>query len=269
MSNSIEANLQIKSLSPKSISNNITISNDKKRNQGQINKITFNKISTVSNNNQKKQSNVNKINIPLRQNKNSINYSNSNYNINFNNLIFYSPNTPSSFIADIKYNLMNSHHSNNNVVNQNVNKINTNFYMLNLNNLYSSNSRNKIKLNTNNSSSINKVKSINTNSQSKNLPKNENSNIKKKKINLKEKKIALNENRQLLNKVKKTLGSNIIKEKEKLNKIKMENINCINNCNGKRKNSKSLNNSDVEKNRYDKIENKKLSLIKLKGMISN
>ena len=112
MSNSIENNIHLKSLSPKAISSNITINNEKKANLG-LNKINFNKINNNYSN--FKIQNINsKIKIPIRHNKNSISYSNSNYNINFNNLIFYGPNTPTSFIDDIKYNIMNNNNSNQN-----------------------------------------------------------------------------------------------------------------------------------------------------------
>jgi hypothetical protein len=269
ISNSIENNLHLKSLSPKAmspkaISSNITINNDKKNNLG-LNKINFNKI----NHNFKNQNINNKIKIPVRHNKNSISYSNSNYNINFNNLIFYGPNTPTSFIDDIKYNIMNNNSNNSN---QNLNKINTNFYMMNFNNLYNNNSRNKIKFNTNNSNSQNKVKT-HTNSQSKNNKKTENekqrTNNKKNGLNLNDKKIPFTVNRQFIGKMKKHLGNTLIKEKA--NKIKMENINYNykNNNSVKRKSNKSFNISDSEKNNEKGIDKKKFSLINLRGVSNN
>ena len=269
ISNSIENHMHLNSLSPKSISSNITINNDKKRSIG-INKISFNKI----NNNYKNQNNKNKIKIPVRHNKNSISYSNSNYNINFNNLIFYGPNTPTSFIDDIKYNIIN----NSNNSNHNLNKINTNFYMMNFNNIYNNNSRNKIKFSTNNSNSQNKVKT-HTNSQSKNMKKIENEkhciNLKKNGASLVEKKIPFTMNRQFIGRVKKHLGNTLIKEK---NRIKINNINCNlkNNNSVKKKSNKSFNISDSEKNiennanmNMDKIEKKKFSMINLRGISSN
>ena len=273
ISNSIENNMHLKSLSPKSISSNFTINNDKKKNIG-INKISFNKI----NNNYKNQNSKNKIKIPVRHNKNSISYSNSNYNINFNNLIFYGPNTPTSFIDDIKYNIINNSNNNNNNSNQNLNKINTNFYMMNFNNIYN-NSRNKIKFNTNNSNSQNKIKT-HTNSQSKNMKKIENEkhciNLKKNGINLIEKKIPFTMNRQFIGRVKKNLGSTLVKEK---NRIKINNINYQlknNNSVKKKSTNKSFNISDSEKNNenninknLEKIDKKKYSMINLRGISSN
>ena len=266
ISNSIENNMHLKSLSPKSISSNISI-NNKKRSIG-INKINFNKI----NNNYKNQNSKNKMKIPVRHNKNSISYSNSNYNINFNNLIFYGPNTPTSFIDDIKYNIINN--SNNNNSNQNLNKINTNFYMMNFNNIYN-NSRNKIKFSTNNSNSQNKIKT-HTSSQSKNSKKIENEkhgiNIKKNGLNLIEKRIPITMNKQIIGKVKKNFGINLIKEKN--NKINNNNYNFKNNNSVKKKNNKSFNISDSEKNNdtnmnMDRIDKKKFSMINLRGISGN
>ena len=258
ISNSIENNMHLKSLSPKSISNNISINNEKK--QELLNKISFNKI----NNNFKNQNSKNKIKIPVRHNKNSISYSNSNYNINFNNLIFYGPSTPTSFIDDINYNIINNN-------NQNLNKINANFYMMNINNLYN-NSRNKIKFIANNSNS--KVKT-HTNSQSKKtkISENEkhNSNIKKSGLSFNEKKIPFAVNRQFIGKIK-NLGNASIKEKS--NKIKMNHLyqHFKNNTNIKKKNNKSFSISDNEKNSEngrDKIDKRKFSLINLRGISGN
>jgi hypothetical protein len=250
--------MHLKSLSPKSISNNISINNEKK--QELLNKISFNKI----NNNFKNQNSKNKIKIPVRHNKNSISYSNSNYNINFNNLIFYGPSTPTSFIDDINYNIINNN-------NQNLNKINANFYMMNINNLYN-NSRNKIKFIANNSNS--KVKT-HTNSQSKKtkISENEkhNSNIKKSGLSFNEKKIPFAVNRQFIGKIK-NLGNASIKEKS--NKIKMNHLyqHFKNNTNIKKKNNKSFSISDNEKNSEngrDKIDKRKFSLINLRGISGN
>ena len=265
MSNSIEHNMYLKSLSPKAVSSNITINNEKKRNLG-FNKINFNKFN---HNNLKNQNINNKIKMPVRHNKNNISYSNSNYNINFNNLIFYGSNTPTNLIDDIKYNIINN--NNNNSSNQNLNKINTNFYMMNFNNLYNNNSRNKIKFIASNSNSQNKIKT-NTNSQSKLLKKIENDkhNTNTKKMN--EKKIPFTMNRQIMGKVKKNFGNTLVKEKT--NKLKMDNINYNfkNNNSVKRKNNKSYNFSDNEKNNenhVDKIDKRKFSLINLRGISDN
>ena len=262
MSNSIENNnnIYLKSLSPKAISSNITITNEKKRNLG-FSKINFNKFN--NNNNYKNQNISNKIKIPVRQNKNNISYSNSNYNINFNNLIFYSSNTPTSLIDDIKCNIIsnnnnNINNNNNNNSNQNLNKINTNFYMMNFNNLY--NSRNKVKISTSNYSSQNKVKT-NTNSQSKILKKLENEKHSTNGGNMNEKKIPFTLNKQIIGKTKKSFGN--IKTKEKSN-INYKNNNII-----KRKNNKSYNFNDNEKNNdnhADKVDKRKFSLMNLRGM---
>ena len=277
ISNSLENN-QISSLSPKDISSNITINNDKKSNV-EFSKLSFNKI----NNNIKNQSQIgnginmninNKTKIPIKNSKNSISYSNSNYNINFNNLIFYGTNTPTNLIDDIKYNIINNNNNNNNKNNKNLKNINTNFYMMNFNNIYN-NSRNKIKFSTNNSSSQNKIKT-HTNSQSKNIKKNEmeknNTNIKKNKINGNEKRIPFTINRQLIGKVKKNLGNIMVKAKG--NKLKIENINYNYKTNNslKKRSNKSFNISDNEKNAeniYDKIEKRKYSLINLRGIYGN
>ena len=256
-------------MSPKAISSNITINNNKKRNIG-FNKINYNEIN---NNNLKNQSHQNQnyssnninLKIPVRHNKNSVSYSNSNYNINFNNLIFYGPNTPTSFIDDLKYNIISN---NNNNSNKNLKNINTNFYMMNFNNLY--NSRNKIKFNTNNSSSQNKI-ITHTNSQSKKVKRSENeknnTNIKKNGMSGNDKRIPFIVNRQLMGKVKKYLG-------KKANKIKIDNVS--NNFKSKnivkKRNNKSFNFNDNEKNSenfYDKIEKRKYTLISLKGGYDN
>ena len=269
ISNSLENNKQLSSLSPKAISSNITINNNKKRNIG-FNKINYNKIN---NNNLKNQSHQNQnyssnninLKIPVRHNKNSVSYSNSNYNINFNNLIFYGPNTPTSFIDDLKYNIISN---NNNNSNKNLKNINTNFYMMNFNNLY--NSRNKIKFNTNNSSSQNKI-ITHTNSQTKKVKRSENeknnTNIKKNGMSGNDKRIPFIVNRQLMGKVKKYLG-------KKANKIKIDNVS--NNFKSKnivkKRNNKSFNFNDNEKNSenfYDKIEKRKYTLISLKGGYDN
>ena len=263
MSNSIENNkLYLKSLSPKAISSNITINNEKKRNLG-FNKINFNKFNN-NNNNFKNQNISNKIKIPVRHNKNNISYSNSNYNINFNNLIFYGPNTPTNLIDDIKSNIINNNNNNinNSNSNQNLNKINTNFYMMNFNNLY--NSRNKVKISTSNYSSQNKVKT-NTNSQSKILKKMENEKHSSNGGNMNEKKIPFILNKQVMGKTKKSLGNSKIKDKANMN-YKNSN-NCI-----RRKNNKSYNFNDNEKNNDnhgDKIDKRKFSLINVKGMTNN
>ena len=269
ISNSIENNIHMKSLSPKAISSNISINNNRKNKNIGLNKIAFNKI----NNNLKNQNINSKIKIPIRHNKNSISYSNSNYNINFNNLIFYGPNTPTSFIDDIKYNLINNNNNSNNN-NQNLNKINTNFYMMNFNNIYN-NSRNKIKFNTNNSSSQNKLKT-HTNSQSKNMKKNENekhsTNNKKNRLRINEKKIPFIVNRKFIGNVRKNLRNTLAKEKNNKLLFGCLNLNLKNNNSIKKKNNKSFNISDSEKNNengIDRIEKRKFSLINLKRMPNN
>ena len=173
-SNSLENNIQISSLSPKSISSKLNINNEKRRNIG-INKI---------NNNTYIQNNINiinKIKIHPKHNRN-------NYNINFNNLFFYGANTPSNYLDHIKNNIFNNQNKN-----LNLNKINTNFYMLSFNNF------------NNNSMDINsRNKNKNNNSQNKKEIKNQNqTNYKNTKKAEKEKKnINFNNNVGNINKNK-------------------------------------------------------------------
>ena len=87
-----------------------------------------------------------------------------------------------------------------------------------------------------------------------------------------EKKIPFTMNRQVMGKVKKNFGNTLVKEKT--NKLKMDNINYnFKKYNSvKRKNNKSYNFSDNEKNNenhVDKIDKRKFSLINLRGISDN
>jgi len=135
-SNSLENNIHISSLSPKSISSDLKVNKGRRNIQDNINII-------------------NKGKLPRGHNKNRMKgKTNNNYNINFTNLFFYGPNTPTNYFDNIKNNIINNQ-------NVNINKINTNFYMLNFDNLNSSNqynSRNKIQVNNINNNSLYKIK---------------------------------------------------------------------------------------------------------------
>ena len=181
-SNSLDNNIHIRSLSPKSISSNLIINN---------NNCIQNNINIT-----------NKIKIQSKHNK-----SNSNYNINFNNLFFYGANTPSNYIDYIGNNIKN---------NQNVNlkNINTNFYMLNFNNLGNNsidyNSRNK---NVFNNSNIQKEIMLKNNSNYNNAYRSFNN------------KIILNKNKTpifTLYKNSKNRNLSRGKTKEKIKNIKLE-----------------------------------------------
>ena len=181
-SNSLDNNIHIRSLSPKSISSNLIINN---------NNCIQNNINIT-----------NKIKIQPKHNK-----SNSNYNINFNNLFFYGANTPSNYIDYIGNNIKN---------NQNVNlkNINTNFYMLNFNNLGNNsidyNSRNK---NVFNNSNIQKEIMLKNNSNYNNAYRSFNN------------KIILNKNKTpifTLYKNSKNRNLSRGKTKEKIKNIKLE-----------------------------------------------
>ena len=186
-SNSIDNNTHVNSLSPKSINSKISIKKDRKMNiQNNINII-------------------NKIKFPSRYNKNSSKDSNNNYNINFNNLFFYGPNTPKNYFDNIKNNIIDNQKSN-----MNINKINANFYLLsfnNLNNSNSNNSRNKIKTNNfSNNKSLNKIKIKTHNNNNNNIifRKSEShkrfGNYKKRGLNLNEKKIPFTINKLIIGK---------------------------------------------------------------------
>ena len=89
----------------------------------------------------------------------------------------------------------------------------------------------------------------------------------KRGLNFNEKKIPFTVNRHFIGKVK-NMKNNIVKEK--INKLKMQNINY--NLSVKKKNNKSFNISDCEKNNEnagDIIHKKKFSLINLRGISSN
>ena len=117
-SNSIDNNnIHISSFSPKPISSNLNINNEKTRNIG----VNGNNSNTFIQNNINI---INKIKILPKSNKN-----NSNYNINFNNLFFYDVNTPANCLEYFRNNFINNKNKN-----LNINKINTNFYMLSFNN---------------------------------------------------------------------------------------------------------------------------------------
>ena len=126
-SNSLENNnnMHLSSFSPKFISSNLNINNEKLRHIG------INKISKVGNNTciQNNINIINKIKIQPKQNRRS-----GNYNINFNNLFFYGGKIPTSYLENIRNNIINNQNKN-----LNNNKINTNFYMLSFNN-YNGNS---------------------------------------------------------------------------------------------------------------------------------
>ena len=131
-SKSIDNNIHISSFSPKSISQNLKVNKEKNN--------ILNDIKIIK-----------KLKFPNRLNKNHIKdiINNNNYNINFNNLFFYGLNTPNYF-DKIKNNIINNQNRN---ANMNIKKINSNFYMLSLINLNSSNqfnARNKTKINDTN-----------------------------------------------------------------------------------------------------------------------
>ena len=194
-SNSIDNNnnIHISSLSPKSISSNLN-----------INKINSN--TCIQNN----INIINKIKIHSKNNK-----SNSNYNINFNNLFFYGANTPTNYLDNIN----NNNIINNQNKNSNFNKINTNFYLLNFNNFnnYSvdNNSRNQIKINL--SQNKKEVKTHN-NANNKNIKE-------KKHISFKNSGLKLNKNSIpffTIYKVAKIKDFSKRKSKEKAKNIKLE-----------------------------------------------
>lgn len=115
-SNSIDNNIHISSLSPKSLSSDLRLNKNKNKSNIQ------NSINII-----------NKINLPNSYHKNR-NSNNNNYNINFNNLFFYGGKIPTSYLENIRNNIINDQNKN-----LNNNKINTNFYMLSFNN-YNGNS---------------------------------------------------------------------------------------------------------------------------------
>ena len=180
-SNSLENNnnIHINSLSPKSIKSNLNINNAKRRYIGK-NKVSSN--TYIQNN----INIINKIKIQQKPNKN-----NSNYNINFNNLIFYGMNTPANCLENFRNNIMSNQNKN-----LNINKINTNFYMLSFNNYNNnfneSNMKNKSKNNNFNNSSNRKEVIAHNSTNFKNV-KNENGkkykSFKKKRLNLNQNKI--------------------------------------------------------------------------------
>ena len=202
-SNSIDNNkIHISSLSPKSISSNLNINNETKRNVG-INKINSN--TCIQNN----INIINKIKIHSKNNK-----SNSNYNINFNNLFFYGANTPTNYLDHINNNIINNQNKN-----SNFNKINTNFYLLNFNNFnnYSvdNDSRNQIKIKL--SQNKKEVKTQN-NANNKNIKE-------KKYISFKNSGLKLNKNKMpffTIYKVGKIKDFSKRKSKEKVKNIKLE-----------------------------------------------
>ena len=119
-SNSLDNNknnniLHKKSFSPKFISSNFNINNEKIRHIG------ITKLNKIGNNTciQNNINIINKIKIQPKQNKR-----NGNLNINFNNLIFCGGKIPTSYLENIRNNI---------ITNQNK-KINNNFYMLSFNN---------------------------------------------------------------------------------------------------------------------------------------
>ena len=94
----------------------------------------------------------NKLSSPFRSKNNKISYSNSNYNINFTNLIFYGNHSPTNIVDELKSKLMNNNNKNN-FTQFNVKKAN-NLNMMNFNSLH--NSRNMNKVNNNNFNSLSK-----------------------------------------------------------------------------------------------------------------
>jgi hypothetical protein len=94
----------------------------------------------------------NKLSSPFRSKNNKISYSNSNYNINFTNLIFYGNHSPTNIVDELKSKLMNNNNKNN-FTQFNVKKAN-NLNLMNLNSLH--NSRNMNKVNNNNFNSLSK-----------------------------------------------------------------------------------------------------------------
>ena len=152
-SKSIDNNIHISSFSPKSISQNLKVNKEKNN--------ILNDIKIIK-----------KLKFPNRLNKNNIKdiINNNNYNINFNNLFFYGPNTPNYF-DKIKNNIINNQNRNNNM---NIKKINSNFYMLSFINLNSSNqfnARNKTKINDTNYANSKIKNMINDNINIKHLRK--------------------------------------------------------------------------------------------------
>ena len=203
-SNSLENNnIHISSLSPKSISSNLHINNEKRRNIG-MNKINSN--TYIQNN----INIINKIKIQPKQNK-----SNSNYNINFNNLFFYGANTPTNYSDHIKNNIINNQNKN-----LKFKKINTNFYMLSFNNFNNSNVDNNSK-NKNNIHNPQNKKEIKINNN-KNVKKNEK---EKKYISFKNNGLSLNQNKIpffTLYKMEKVNNFSRKKSNEKFKNIKLE-----------------------------------------------
>ena len=152
-SKSIDNNIHISSFSPKSISQNLKVNKEKNN--------ILNDIKIIK-----------KLKFPNRLNKNFIKdiINNNNYNINFNNLFFYGPNTPNYF-DKIKNNIINNQNRN---ANMNIKKINSNFYMLSFINLNSSNqfnARNKTKINDTNYANSKIKNMINDNINIKHLRK--------------------------------------------------------------------------------------------------
>ena len=152
-SKSIDNNIHISSFSPKSISQNLKVNKEKNN--------ILNDIKIIK-----------KLKFPNRLNKNHIKdiINNNNYNINFNNLFFYGPNTPNYF-DKIKNNIINNQNRN---ANMNIKKINSNFYMLSFINLNSSNqfnARNKTKINDTNYANSKIKNMINDNINIKHLRK--------------------------------------------------------------------------------------------------
>ena len=212
-SNSLENNMHINSLSPKSISSKLNINSEKNRN------IRMNKINNNSTNIQNNIKIINEIKIQPNFHKRNKNNSNSNYNINFNNLFFYGPNTPSNCFDHIKNSIINNQNKN-----FNINKINTNFYMLSFNNSgNNSHSFNKNKKNKCNNS-LNKVKTkVHNNAMDKNPKKNESekryNNHKNQGLNAHEKKIHFSINKLIIGKINNYYRK---KSSEKVKNIKIE-----------------------------------------------
>ena len=123
--NNNKNNLHKKSFSSKFISSNFNINNEKLRHIG------ITKLNKIGNDTciQNNINIINKIKIKPRQNKR-----NANLNINFNNLIFCGGKIPTSYLENIRNNIISNQNRN-----LNTNKINTNFYMLSFNNYNNNN----------------------------------------------------------------------------------------------------------------------------------
>ena len=167
--------------------------------------------------------------------KNNFSYTNNNYNINFNNVIFYNQRS-TNILDNVNYNSVKNIQINPTLKNNKI-KINENCYIKNLKKIYNI-SRNKIKMEKN---SLTQNHSGNNKTNSKTKSKNSNNTVydKKKSINKKYK-------NKFKNDIK--LNKNIIKFGGLNNKIltnnffsyKNKKININTNIGHKRNNSKNI-----------------------------